>query len=235
MRRPNGSGSIIKMPGARRRPYAVRISGRDRKGRVVQRYLSYHATQKEAFAALEEYQRKRAAGLAPSPDDLGVTLQTVYDTWSVRKFEKVGAASVTSYKASWKRVSCFAAMPVRKIGIDQWQAIIDDDERNGLGKSSINNDVVLIHALCSFAMERDWIVKDYSQFIQLPTVGAKHEKGAFTSDEVQALGKMAASGVMGADAALVLCYTGFRITEFFLLTPSSYDPVERTLTGGIKT
>jgi len=84
-------------------------------------------------------------------------------------------------------------------------------------------------------MERDWIVKDYSKFIQLPTVGAKHEKGAFTPDEVRALEQMAASGVKGADAALVLCYTGFRITEFLLLTSSSYDYVEHTLTGGIKT
>ncbi len=235
MRRPNGSGSIIKMPGTRRRPYAVRVSGRDSKGRVVQRYLSYHATQKEAFSALDEYQRKRAAGLTPSPEDLGVTLQTVYDTWSVRKFEKVGKASISSYKASWKRISRFGAKPIRTIGIDQWQSIIDDDERNGLSKSSINNDVMLIHALNAFAMERDWITKDYSQFIQLPTVGVKHEKGAFTSDEIYALGQMAGNGVPGADAALVLCYTGFRITEFLLLTPDSYDPIERTLTGGIKT
>jgi len=119
MRRPNGSGTIIKMSGSRRRPYAVKISGRDNKGRIVQRYLSYHATQKEAFAALEEYQRKKAAGLAPSPDDLNVTLQTVYDHWSARKFEKVGVAAIRSYKASWNRVSRFAAKPIRNIGIDQ--------------------------------------------------------------------------------------------------------------------
>lgn len=84
-------------------------------------------------------------------------------------------------------------------------------------------------------MKRDWIVKDYSQFIQLPTVSAKHEKGAFTPEEVHTLQELATIGVAGADAAFVLCYTGFRITEFLLLTPASYNPTERTLTGGIKT
>ncbi len=203
MRRPNGSGTIAKLSGARRRPYVVRISVRDKKGKIVQKNLSYHATQKEAFAALDEYQRKRAAGLAPSPDDLGVTLQTVYDLWSVRKFEGAGASSITSYKASWRRVARYATVPVRELGIDQWQAIIDDDKRNGLSKSSINNDVILIRALSSFAMERDWIVKDYSQFIQIPQVEAKFKKGAFTPDEVKALSQMAASGTAGADAVLV--------------------------------
>ncbi len=235
MRRPNGTGTVVKMPGARRRPYAVRISVRDAKGHIVQKYLSYHATQKEAFAALDEYQQKRQAGLAPAPEDLGVTLQTVYDLWSVRKFKKVGASSVAGYKASWIRVSRFASKPIRKIGVDQWQSIIDEDEKNGFSKALINKDALLIHALCSFAIERDWIVKDYSKFIELPTVGAKYEKGAFTMDEIKLLEQMAASGVAGADAALVLCYTGFRITEFLLLTPASYDSTAHTLTGGIKT
>ncbi len=235
MRRPNGSGTIIKLIGNRRRPYAIRISTRDIKGRVIQKTLSYHSTQREAYTALESYNQKRATGLAPAPEDLSVSLQTVYDLWSTRKFEKIGKASISSYKASWKRISRFAAKPIRTIGIDQWQSIIDEDERIGLSKSSINNDVMLIHALNAFAMERDWITKDYSQFIQLPTVGAKHEKGAFTSDEIHTLEQMAGNDVPGADAALVLCYTGFRITEFLLLTSDSYDPIERTLTGGIKT
>ncbi len=164
-----------------------------------------------------------------------MTLQTVYDLWSARKFKKVGASTVAGYKASWARVSRFASKPIRKIGIDQWQSVIDEDEKNGFSKALINKDTLLIHALCSFAMERDWIVKDYSKFIELPTVGAKYEKGAFTMDEIQSLEQMAASGVKGADAALVLCYTGFRITEFLLLTPASYDHIEHTLTGGIKT
>ncbi len=54
-------------------------------------------------------------------------------------------------------------------------------------------------------------------------------------DEIQSIEQVDAFGVKGADAALVLCYTGFRITEFLLLTPASYDSTAHILTGGIKT
>ncbi|MBQ6481718.1 MAG: hypothetical protein IJI45_11415 [Anaerolineaceae bacterium] len=53
MRLPNSYGSIVKLSGKRRRPYAVRITtGWTDKGRQIQKYLSYHATRREAMAAL---------------------------------------------------------------------------------------------------------------------------------------------------------------------------------------
>ncbi len=235
MRRPNGTGSVTKMPGNRRKPYAVRIPARDRKGRVVQKYLSFHTTQKEAWAALEAYQAQLAAGGAPAPEDIGVTLAQVYDLWSARKYAKAGKASIVSYRASWRRVSRFGSTPVRNIGIDQWQSVIDADEQNGASKSTVNNDLTLMRALSMYALERDWISKDYTQFVKLPEIGAKYEKGAFTRIEVEKLSRMAVDGIPGADAALVLCYTGFRINEFLTLTRFSYDDKAHTLTGGSKT
>jgi len=235
MKRPNGYGTITKLSGKRRKPYAVRVAQRDEKGHIVQRYLSFHATQKEAWEALESYVRKRKGGEAPAPESLGVTVQAVYDLWSARKYEKLGKSSIGGYRASWKRVSRYASIPIRNIGVDQWQAIIDDNQRNGLSRSTVDSDMKLIHALCSYAMERDWIIKDYSQFVQLPSVPPKHEKGAFSLMEIEAIEAMAQADVPGADVALVLCYTGWRITEFLQLTPASYNPLEKTLTGGIKT
>lgn len=235
MKRPNGYGTITKLSGARRKPYAVRVAQRDEKGRIVQRYLSFHATQKEAWEALESYVRKRKGGEAPAPESLGVTLREVYELWSARKYEGAGKSLIGGYRASWKRVSRYALTPVRNIGVDQWQAIVDDAERGGLSKAAIDSDIKLIHALCAYAMERDWIIKDYSQFVRLPSIPPKHEKGAFSLQEIDELEAMARAGAPGADAALVLCYTGWRITEFLQLTPASYDPLEKTLTGGIKT
>lgn len=235
MKRPNGTGTITKMSGSRRKPYAVRVPTRDQKGRIVQKYLSYHATQKEAWEALEAYRAQYAGGLAPAPSNLGVTLGEVYDLWSARKYEKAGKSSIASYKVSWTRLRRFASMPIRNLGIDHFQQIIDEDERSGLCKSSINNDKVLMRALSKYAAERDWIAKDYTEFITIPSVDAKREKGAFTEIELRKIYELYKQGFPGADAALVLCYTGFRINEFLSLTRFSYDPVEKTLTGGSKT
>lgn len=235
MRRPNGCGTITKLSGSRRRPYAVRIPARDRKGRVVQKYLSYHATQREAFEALEAYRQRLANGSAPAPEDLGVTLQQVYDLWSARKYAKAGTSSIQGYQASWKRLSRFASLPIRKLTIDHYQQIIDEDEQRQASKSTIANDHLLMRALNKYAMERDWITKDYSAFVVLPSVAQKHEKGAFTDLEIARLEQLAAAGVPGADAALVLVYTGFRINEFLSLTRFSYDAEEDALRGGSKT
>lgn len=58
MRLPNSYGSIVKLSGKRRRPYAVRITtGWTDEGRQIQKYLSYHAKRSDAMAALAEYNK----------------------------------------------------------------------------------------------------------------------------------------------------------------------------------
>jgi len=235
MRRPNGTGTITKMSGNRRKPYAVRVPTRNSRGRVVQKYLSYHATQSEAWAALEQYRTQLSAQSVPAPDTLTLTLRDTYEAWSTRKYSKAGKSSIASYKASWGRVRRLESMHIRDIGIDQWQSILDDDERSGASKSKINNDYILMRALSKFALERDWIAKDYTQFLSIPSAAPKHEKGSFTELELKKIELLAEQNFPGADAALVLCYTGFRISEFFALTRFSYDCKAQTLTGGMKT
>ena len=68
MRRANGTGTITRLSGDRRRPYAVRVPCIDRRGHIQQKYLSYHASAREAQQALDEYNRQAANGIAPPPD-----------------------------------------------------------------------------------------------------------------------------------------------------------------------
>lgn len=124
---------------------------------------------------------------------------------------------------------------MREVTIDHLQSIIDQDEEAGLSKSSINNDKILMRALFRFAMERDIVSKDYSDFVQLPQVGAKHEMGAFTDIQMKRLEQMFADGFPWADTVLMLCYTGFCISEFLELTRFSYHADGDYLQGGKKT
>ena len=52
MKRANGSGSIVRLSGNRRRPYMVRVSAHDEYGHIVQRALSYHEKAAEAAEKL---------------------------------------------------------------------------------------------------------------------------------------------------------------------------------------
>ena len=241
MRRANGTGTIVKLSGQRRRPYAVKISARDDHGYVVQKALSYHATVREAQSALEDYNAKKSEGRATSPLLFNYTVQEVYDAWSAREYKKLEAkgskSSLASHKASWnKRVSRFASRKFRDVTLDEWQHILDEDEENGLSQSTITNDAILIRALYSYCMERDIVSKDYSKYLDVPSVDSKNPKGAFTDMQIAQLWKMQASGFPWADTVLMLCYLGFRITEFVTLTPFSYHPEQGGyFTAGIKT
>ena len=59
MKRPNGSGSVCKLSGKRRRPYAVRIykGAEIVNGKAVNKYeyLEYFEKQKDALQFLEKY------------------------------------------------------------------------------------------------------------------------------------------------------------------------------------
>lgn len=241
MKRANGSGSVVRLSGNRRRPYMVRVSARDEYGHIVQRALSYHEKAAEAQAALEEYNRNRLAGTAPTADRMNATLQEVFDGWkarSFRKYEENGSTScLQSYRAAWgKRVSRYADRKMRSITLDDWQQILDDCEDLGLSQSTINNTATLIGWLCSYAMERDIIGKDYSQYLDIPSVDIKNPRNALTDLQLQKLEKLAAAGEPWADTALMLCYTGFRVSEFLQLTRFSYHPEDGGyLQGGLKT
>ena len=232
MKRANGTGSVVKLPGSRRRPWAVKIPYHTQRGRVRQRYLSYHERASEAQAALDEWCRTHTA---PETEVSGYTLQQVYDLWSAREYPRLGKSSVMSHKAAWNRVSVLASKKMRRITIDDLQGIIDQDERDGLSQSSINNDKLLMAALFRCAMERDIILKDYSQFVRLPSVGTKYEKGVLTDLQLKQLEQLADAGNLWAGSVLILCYTGFRITELLTLTRFSYHTDGDYLQGGVKT
>lgn len=236
MKRANGTGSIVKLSGSRRRPYVVRISYRDQYGNLKQKSLSYHAKAAEAQDALARYNQSRVAGTATAPDQLSMTVGQVYEAWSAREFKKLKAASISSHQAAWnKRISRFKDRKMRDMTLDQWQSILDEDEDEGRSQSLINNDFILIKALYRYSMERDIVMKDYSEYLDIPSVDPKKAKGAFTDLQMAKLEKMARDGVPWADTVLMLCYTGFRISEFLALTRFSYHADGDYLQGGGKT
>lgn len=237
MKRANGTGSVVKLSGNRRRPWAVKVSGRNEYGHVIQQIVSYHEKAAEAQLALEEYNRAKVSGSAPAVDKLSLTVAEVFEAWKAREYRKLKPASINSHNAAWnKRVSRFSTRKMRDMTLDEWQSLLDDDEDAGLSQSSINNDALLIKALYSYAMERDIVGKDYSQYLDVPSVGAKRLRDALNDLQLAQLTQLAADGFPWADTVLMLCYTGFRVSELLQLTRFSYHPEDGGyLQGGLKT
>ena len=132
MRRANGTGTIVKLSGNRRRPYVVKISVVDKWGRMQQRTLSYHSKMVEAQEALDSYNHDKAAGLTPRAEKYSVTLQQIYDLWSPRKYTTISRQAADAYRACWGRLSRYNNMRVADLTIDHLQSIIDEDAKNNM-------------------------------------------------------------------------------------------------------
>ena len=78
MKRANGTGSVVKLSGNRRRPWAVKVSGRNRYGHVIQKIVSYHEKASEAQLTLEEYNHLKVSGTTPHMDQLAFTVEDIF-------------------------------------------------------------------------------------------------------------------------------------------------------------
>ena len=100
MRLPNGFGSVYKLSGSRRKPYAVSITtGFDRKGRQVRKIVGYVESRSEGLEMLSEYHR--------NPYDLDLkklTFSKVFESLEVKleklvNSEKMSASNFKNLKS----------------------------------------------------------------------------------------------------------------------------------------
>ena len=78
-------------------------------------------------------------------------------------------------------------------------------------QSTLNNIKILFNQVCKFALENDFISKDYSQFVTISNTNDKKAKNEFTEEEIAVLWENTDNFYV--KLALVLIYTGFRINE----------------------
>ena len=83
-------------------------------------------------------------------------------------------------------------------------------------------------------MANNIIDKNYASLVRIPKGAEAGTKRAFTDAEFLTL-ENGWRNVPGGDAVYALCYLGFRVSEFLQLRPMDYDPIQHTLTGGLKT
>lgn len=230
MKRANGTGTISNNGKGRRKPWIARAC--DGNGKYVM--VGSFATRREAVDALDNFNAQRRLGLAPPPGAMNVTIGQCWDAWSERELADAGRSKRGNYEAPWKRrIEPLRDRLIRSMGVDDWQALIDADVADGIAGSTTEKLAGTIHAICTYAMERDYIIKDYSQFIKLPPKEPVKEKGSLTHDQITDLVQNADAGDDWATVCVILCYTGWRIEEMLQLRPE--DLSDWIMTSGVKT
>lgn len=226
-RLPKGFGSVYKLSGNRRRPYAVRVrSGSDKNGKPTYSILGYFATSEEALTVLTEYNK--------NPYDLKNDSVTIADMWEIfkkRRFSEISASGCGIYTAAYKHLKELWDIPIKNIKTYQMQRLIDNIDKSWQTKSHIQT---LLHQMFDIAIELDVIDKNYASFVKIGNRPKSDMHKPFTDAEIQKLFSVVFSEDI-ADTVLIMIYTGMRPSELLGMKTENIHLAEKYMVGGVKT
>ena len=226
-RNPNGYGTVTKLSGNRRRPYAA-YSDRYFVGVKPKRdVIGYFETEAEARDALAAWNRTRGT-------KMNATFEDLFNEWFAEYRRNASKQAVYAYSAAWKRLTPLYRLKARDVRTGHFQRIIDGMQADGLSYSSISNVKTVCDFVEKYAMQYDIVVKNYAELIRLPDRVQK-EKERFSDDDLRKISELAEKGDRCAQIIMILCFTGWRINELLSMSRSAYDPQTNTLFGGNKT
>ena len=227
MKLPNGFGSIKKLSGKRRRPYAAyppvtewKLNGSPVSVPAVGYYESYN----DAYAALLDFNRKGIpVGMTK------ITFTGLFEMFWKEEIESKGAKSSkrNSYRAAYRKCAKLYDKEFATLRKPDYQEILDDNA--GMSLSSLTNIKLLFGQLAKIAIENDIIDRNYAANVTIDNKDV--ESGVpFTLDEIKLLWKHSADP--RAQKALILTYSGFRIQE---LKKTKINLPRNCFEGGLKT
>ncbi|MFI3236777.1 MAG: site-specific integrase [Lachnospiraceae bacterium] len=213
MKLPNGYGSVYKMPGNRRKPWAVRITvaripQKNGGTRWKYKYLGYYDTQADALNALAHYNQ--------NPYDLDankITFAEVFEKWSTEHYPKVSKSNVQGYNAAFKLCDSIQTLKFHEIRKSHMQGVIDASGKN---YPTLRKAKVLFNMMYKFALENDICTKDYSQYIDILQYKDKNpntiSRSPFSDDEIKTMWNWVDKNEY-ISVILMMIYSGVRIGE----------------------
>lgn len=251
-KRENGGGTIRKVKGANGVKYYAYAPARyetiDGVRKCVREPLGSFFKKTDAKEAIDAYL------IAPSKK-YNYSPAQIFEEWSRIAFEDIGKQTQDNYRAAWSQVKAAwgnrVDEPIRERTTAEIREIYDywmsehEVMRKGRGKpfkttagplskSAMQKIKALLTQMYKYCMANNIVNQNYAELVRIPKDAQEGTQRALTDLEFAKLEKNY-ENVPGGEACYVLCYTGWRVTEFCQLTRFSYDTKEKTLRGGIKT
>lgn len=225
MRHPNGYGTVVKLSGNRRKPYAVRKTvGWNDKGQPIIKAIGYAETREEGLIMLAEYNK--------SPYDLTsrkMTVGEVFEKWFSEKQGKRAKNTMNNAQTAWNHCIALSSLPYRNLRTYHVQECIDNCNLSYSVKNAIRS---LFVNLDKWAIAHDVIDHGYAELIESIPIPPS-QKTIFTPEEIARVWENADYPEM--DILLILLYTGWRINELLDMKVSDVDLEAGTMRGGSKT
>lgn len=240
MKRPNGSGSVIKLSGKRRRPYAVRIFDGYKErpdGQITPKYkyVSYHEKQSDALRALEKYNASPVTLAKEIESTKKHKFSEIYEMWQEeldRRSKPLSSQTQYAYQAAYNNLKPLHDMVFERITLEDLESAALANSSKSL--STITNIKIVLKSMYKTAMRHKFVSEDISALMILEHQDKNSRPHKiFTDDEIQVLWEHKSDYY--AKILLILIYTGMRIKELLILESKDVHLNERYLVGGVKT
>lgn len=222
MKRGNGFGTVIKLSGKRRRPYAARVTqGWTLEGKQIIKYIGYYPTKREAVKALEAFNT--------SPYDLTaqkLTVLEVYEKWDEQ--QKLSKSLVATYRSTFKKCSAIYDIPFQDLKLHHLEECMELQTRTM--KNAFKNFMTSVYR---YAMKHDIVEKNLAEFLEQESFESKKRK-AFSVEDVRTLWDNVEK-YPTSDVPIILLYTGLRINELLKLKTENVNLKEKCIITGSKT
>lgn len=258
---PNGYGSIKYLGKNRRNPYGVYppVTEFNEDGVPIgQKAICYVRTWTVGFAVLTAWHagtyEKGMELLLPDDSDQassgtliqnilanynrmsgqaddGLTFSEVYEMFFKDKYETskktYSQSSIKSTKTAYMNCKPLYDRPFRDIRYEELQKLIDD---SSLKKSSLKMVLLLLKQMWKYGELHELCDKNYATYVQIRKEDDGEHGTPFTENDLSIL--WANKDDPTAEMILIMCYSGFRISEYLTL---EVHLDEMYFKGGIKT
>ena len=211
MKNQNGTGSIYKLKGKRRKPWAIRISYQNETGATKRKYLGYFETKKEAQEVLFTYNKNPLLFS-------GKTFKEIKTLWLSSIKEKILPETFKNVVINLKHFEILNENKISDIKLFQLQKIFNDMDYSRGYKSNCKS---VLNRIFNFALKNYFIDSNKVQFVELGKKNIVVERKIFTRDEINILWQNLK--VNNVYIILILIYTGMRIGELLALKVCDVD------------
>ena len=182
-RRPNGSGTVVKLSGKRRNPFQVRVNTRiDADGYPAYDVIGCFPDRVSAGIALAEYNK------APyDPNDRKKLFSDVFTSWYQWKYKAAldapGAktSSQNCMVAAYRKCPSLHGMAMWDIRAQDMQDILD---RTDLSHAMLEHVRNLFRQMYRYAVQFELVAKDYSQYTKITKEDDDAQGVPFTREEL---------------------------------------------------
>ena len=227
-RRPNNSGTVVKLSGKRRKPYCAKITSEDYDlvtGKKKQVTIGTFETELEALNALSLYHLtvnkqindKEAKELSPDifnkvkerHDSKVPSFKEIFDILDKEEFSLLSDSSRSGYNSWIKHFKQIYDRKITTITLQDLQYVFDNDK---CGKGTKVHMKVLCTKIFKYAVVHKYINRDddYTEFINCGKDEESKKHYAFSYDEIKRL-REANTDI--AKIILIYIFSGLRASE----------------------